>query len=182
VSRPVRLGCASSDAACEPLFEIVPFLARLFFRRGLMSVIISMLAASVGIMRRIKTLLRRATPLAPHTRRISLNACVGPARATVVLPCRQRVALFLARVLLHLVPSFHNNLRLSSLRYWISERRLTRALAAPSNSGSVQINAVAISRSEKTSHTPRSPEWALGLGRADIHAPRVMPRVVRARA
>jgi len=75
-----------------------------------------------------------------------------------------------------------NNLRLSRLqRYSIPKRRSTRAPTAPSNSGSVQINAVAIRRSETTSQTPRSPEWAMGVGSIDIHAPRLMPRVIAAR-
>jgi hypothetical protein len=58
---------------------------------------------------------------------------------------------------------------------------LTRAPTAPSNSGSVQINAVAIRRSETTSQTPRSPEWAMGVGSVDIHSPRLMPRGIGAR-
>jgi len=66
-------------------------------------------------------------------------------------------------------------------RYSIPKRRSTRAPTAPSNSGSVQINAVAIRRSETTSQTPRSPEWAMGVGSIDIHAPRLMPRVIAAR-
>ena len=60
-----------------------------------------------------------------------------------------------------------NKLRLASQHYVVPQRSLTTALTAPSNSGSVQIKAVAIRRSDTTSQTARSPEWLTGLGRAD---------------
>ncbi|HEU5256744.1 MAG TPA: hypothetical protein VFU28_12185, partial [Vicinamibacterales bacterium] len=67
------------DAPCKPLFQVIPFVARLSFRFGLMCTVIPMLAAQVGIMRRIKILLFRATPLPGRARRAKLTAYVGPA-------------------------------------------------------------------------------------------------------
>ena len=48
-------------------------------------------------------------------------------------------------------------------------RRLTIALATPSNSGNAQINAVAIKRSDATSHACRDRERLTGLGRTDMN-------------
>lgn len=48
-------------------------------------------------------------------------------------------------------------------------RSVNRAPTAPSNRGNVQINAVAISKSDATSQTCRYRECVTGLGRADMN-------------
>ena len=46
---------------------------------------------------------------------------------------------------------------------------MTTAPTTPSNSGKAQINAVAIKRSDVTSHTCRDRERLTGLGRTDMN-------------
>ena len=46
-----------------------------------------------------------------------------------------------------------------------------RAPTAPPRSGSVQINAVTMRRSDATSQACRSREWITGLGRTDMNLP-----------
>jgi len=59
--------------------------------------------------------------------------------------------------------------RSSCVAYLAFTRRLTTAPATPSNSGNAQINAVAIKRSDATSHTCWDGERLTGLGRTDMN-------------
>jgi hypothetical protein len=61
---------------CKPLFEVVPLLPGFLFRRGLMNVIIPMLATCVGLVARIKAFLLRPAPVASGRRIVSPTLCV----------------------------------------------------------------------------------------------------------
>ena len=57
-------GLASADVTRKPLLELIPLLPRFLFPCGLMTIVISVLAAGVGVVAGVNAFLLRRTPVA----------------------------------------------------------------------------------------------------------------------
>jgi hypothetical protein len=99
---------AASDAACEPLFQVIPFLPGFLLRSGLVDIIIPMLPTRVGLVALIEALLCRPTPVASRARVVNPTPCVRLQRPPFVFPSGNRVAVLVVGVVFHLVVLPHH--------------------------------------------------------------------------
>ena len=67
---------AASDAAREPLFQVIPLLPGFLFRLGLVEIVVPMLPACTGLVALIQALSCPLTPVASHARIVNLTSCL----------------------------------------------------------------------------------------------------------